>query len=534
MTHQNLARRIGSALARTAPDDVAGVLSRCTEKGSIPVKKTTPSKWIMGIAACLAAILIGSGVIYRQAHAVTSVVSLDVNPSIELEVNRNEKVLRCNALNDDAARVLAELDGGAQLNGTTLNVAVHAIIGGLVRSGYLTGDSAALLISVEDSDADRAVRLQRSLTAAADSVLQAQNTTAAVLSQTLQQDAGRTAQAKAHAISAGKAALVERIRAVNGALAYDQLASLSVEELDDLLESGAPGMPIGKEAAAQAAADCAGVARGDVTADVDSDLDDQPPHYDVDLYHPTLGKLEYRIDAFTGAVLRGTANAAQTAETDIGADAAQAAACRHAGVNPADAKFTQTVREVDDGQLTYDVEFTAGNIRYEYEIDGCTGAVLDHEQERVQAVPAGSIDAAAAKAAALKHAGVSETQTTYCHVRMEYEDGIAECWEVEFAAGTVEYEYEIGLDGAVLKSEQESHAAPSGTGDIGAAAAQSIALKHAGIRASDASEMEVERDADDGRIVYEVEFRAGQLEYEYEIDGTSGAVLKHKVERDDG
>ena len=134
---------------------------------------------------------------------------------------------------------------------------------------------------------------------------------------------------------------------------------------------------------------------------------------------------------------------------------------------------------------------------------------------------------------ALKHARVREDQTTYCHAHLEYDDGIAECWEVEFAAGAVEYEYEIALDGTVQKSEQESHAAAAGVGDIGAAGAQSIAMKHAGVRAADAAEMETDRDTDDGRIVYEVEFRAGQLEYEYEIDGASGAVLKHKVKRDD-
>lgn len=532
MIPKNRARQIGRALARTAPNDVADVLSRCTEKGSTTVKKTTPKKWIMAIAACLAVILIGSGLFYRQAHTVASVVSLDVNPSIELEVSRNEKVLRCTALNDDAKRVLAELDGGAQLNGTSLNVAVHAIIGGLVRSGYLTGDSSALLISVEDSNANRAAKLQRSLTAAADTVLQAQETPAAVLSQTLRQDADRTAQAKAHDISAGKAALVERVRALNGTLAYDRLAKLSVDELDDLLEAGAPGMPIGKDAAVQAAADYAGVARADVTADADAELDESPAHYDVTLHHPTLGKLSYQIDAYTGAVLRGTANAVQAAE-DIGAEGACAAAYKHAGVNAADAVFIETERDADDGVLTYDVAFTAGNIRYEYEIDGRTGAVLDAEKEWVQTVPTGAVDAAAAKAAALKHAGVREDQTTYCHAHLEYDDGIAECWEVEFAVGAVEYEYEIALDGTVQKSEQESHAAAAGVGDIGAAGAQSIAMKHAGVRAADAAEMETDRDTDGGRIVYEVEFRAGQLEYEYEIDGASGAVLKHKVKRDD-
>lgn len=464
----------------------------------------------------------GGGLFYRQANAVTSVISLDVNPSIELEVNRNETVLRCTAQNEDAVRVLAELDGGAQLKGTPVNVAVHAIIGGLVRSGYLTDGSSAILISVEDPDVDRAARLQHGLTAAVDTVLSEQDTPAAVLSQTLDRDAARTAQAKAHAISGGKAALVERVRALNADLAYDRLAALSVEELDELLEVGAPALPVGKAAAVQAAVDCAGVARADVTADVDTELDDVPAHYDVTLHHPTLGKLEYRIDAYTGAVLHGTANAAQTVQTDIGAEAARAAACSHAGVTVADAVFAKTEREPDDGRLIYEVEFTVGTTRYAYEIGGHTGAVLESEQETVQTLPSGAVDAAHAKAVALRHAGADRTQTTYCNAWLSYDDGVAECWEVKFAVGTTEYEYEIGLDGTALESEQKTYTA-----------AQSIAFKYAGVRAADVTEPETERDDDDGRVVYEVEFRVGTTEYAYEIDGASGAVRKHKTERDD-
>ena len=45
--------------------------------------------------------------------------------------------------------------------------------------------------------------------------------------------------------------------------------------------------------------------------------------------------------------------------------------------------------------------------------------------------------------------------------------------------------------------------------------------------------MEVELDEEDGILVYEVEFKSGNMEYSYEIDAASGAVLKHESERDD-
>ena len=99
-------------------------------------------------------------------------MSLDVNPSIELKVNRSEKVLVCTPLNEDAKAILADMGNGADLKGAKLDVAVNAIVGSLVRNGYLDSISSAIMISVEDKDTARAEKLQRELTSTVDGVLQ--------------------------------------------------------------------------------------------------------------------------------------------------------------------------------------------------------------------------------------------------------------------------------------------------------------------------------------------------------------------------
>jgi hypothetical protein len=43
----------------------------------------------------------------------------------------------------------------------------------------------------------------------------------------------------------------------------------------------------------------------------------------------------------------------------------------------------------------------------------------------------------------------------------------------------------------------------------------------------------VELDRDDGRTLYEVEFHVGRTEYSYEIDASSGAIVKAEQELDD-
>ena len=55
--------------------------------------------------------------------------------------------------------------------------------------------------------------------------------------------------------------------------------------------------------------------------------------------------------------------------------------------------------------------------------------------------------------------------------------------------------------------------------------AQRIALEHAGVSAEDATGLHAVIDIDNGRQEYDVEFRVGHLEYEYEIDASTGAVL---------
>ena len=420
MTSEKLEQRLASAVEKTAPNDVNGVLSRCEErKGTVipmTAKKTTKRKWTTLVAACLAVMLLGGGgLFYQQANAVASVVSLDVNPSIELKVNRSEKVLVCTPLNEDAKAILADMGNGADLKGAKLDVAVNAIVGSLVRNGYLTSISSAIMISVEDKDTARAEKLQRELTSTVDGVLQTSESRASVLTQTLTQDAGLTQQARENSISTGKAALVNRVLALNATLKFDALAKLSVEELKDLAEAGAPAMPIGMDAARSAAEEYAGTTAMDsVTAEVDPELDESPAHYEVDL-QTARGEFKYLVDAYTGKVFSGQKDllaavsasnettkpsgqkpASASNETtkpsaqkpapsgtvqDIGYAKAKSIALNHAGLRENQAYDMDIELDDEDGTLVYEIEFKSGNMEYDYEIDAASGAILKHETE---------------------------------------------------------------------------------------------------------------------------------------------------------
>lgn len=568
---QEIEQRLRTAMDHAAPDPWDRILASCeAQKGTvIPMSEVKKARrwWApLAVAAALAVVCCVFGLTsWRSSNAVASVVSLDVNPSIQLQVNKNEKVLSAEPLNEDAQVILEGMD----LRGTQLKVAVNAIVGSLLQNGYLDRISSAILISVEDDDALRAAQLESDLTAEVGTALQNASAGAAILSQVVSYDADLIAQAQSSSISVGKAAMIQDIQALNSALDFDALAALSVEELKQLRETGAPAMPVGKTAAASAAAAYAGVALDAVSYDVDPELDEDPAHYEVELY-TSYGEFDYYVDAWTGKVLKGPANVSNAAGSTqapsgnaaggITASKAQSIALSDAGISESDALGLRVKQDWDDGTALYEVEFRSGGAEYEYDIRVSDGAILKSERDSDDdhySVFASSgspvIGEDAAKTAALSHAGVKESDTSYISCHLEYDDGRAECYEVEFQAGSTRYEYEIGpYDGAVWKSERESHGSAatssgssipastssgstSSTGTsayIGQEAAKAAALAHAGVSASAVYEMECELERDDGIYVYKVEFKASQMEYEYKINATTGAILEVEQDRD--
>lgn len=400
MTNEKMEQRLASAVEKTAPDDVSGVLSRCeTRKGTVinmPIMKTAKRKWTILVAACLAVVLLaGGGVLYQQANAVASVVSLDVNPSIELKVNSSEKVLVCTPLNDDAKAILADMGEGADLKGAKLDVAVNAIVGSLVRNGYLSSISSAIMISVEDKNADRAQKLQQELASAVDVALQTGESKASVLTQTVQQNAELDQQARENNISTGKAALVNRVLALNSALKFEELAAFSVGELKDLIEAGAPAMPIGKDKAL----DIAVKAFGNTTSaqisysEVDAELDETPAHYEVEIITQSGEEFEYKIDAYTGVILETKREAADGTETPSGDSSfptlgstnyakVKTIILKYLGISENNIYDMDIKLEVEDGTLVYEVEFKSDHIEYSFKINAATGVVLEYEAER--------------------------------------------------------------------------------------------------------------------------------------------------------
>lgn len=511
MRNRDFEAKIKAAFEHTAPDhseQLKGLLSQCgrgAEHMNSNYNTANSSKkriplWARWTAAAAAVLVLGAGVFlgaryYSQNMVVDSQILLDVNPSIELKLNAKDTVIELSAKNDDAVRILDGMD----LKGTDLNVAVNALLGSLVKHGYIGEVSNSILVTVESEDAEHGSQLQSQLVEEIDRILAAQSIDGAVLSQNLSEDSEEQLKALSsqYGISMGKAALVRTLIATNPAYRAEDLSGLTINELNLLLASQ-------KAALSDSGINSVGAA---------SDK------------------------AF------------------IGEEKAKQAALAHAGLTEQQVTIHKVKLDFEDGQVEYEVEFFTSNREYEYDINAKTGEVLSYDTEEIRSSSssasgssssdsssgAGSsqaqrISMEKAKQIALQHAGVNASDATFYKAKLDRDDGL-EQYELKFYTSSKEYEYELrASDGAVLSYDYEeisSGASSSSSSSATASIDESQARKLAQQRAPGANITSCKLETEDGVAVYEIELRQGSTEYECEIRKSDGAVLKWKSEIDD-
>lgn len=222
---------------------------------------------------------------------------------------------------------------------------------------------------------------------------------------------------------------------------------------------------------------------------------------------------------------------------------AKTIALNHAGYTAAQATFIKVKLDREDGIQVYEVEFYVRDnaiLEYDYEINAQTGAIVDWDREVEANYTVSNIGLAAAKKAALADAGYTAAQVKFFKAKLDKEEG---CYDIEFYATanpTVEHDYKIdSKTGKILSHDTdiEGYYPSQSTGEkIGKAKAKNIALNHAGLAASKVTFTKAKLDKDDGRWVYEVEFRLRnnrRIEYDYEIDAYTGKILSWDRDYDD-
>lgn len=182
------------------------------------------------VAACFCMIVLAGGTYSYQNGRVDSVIGIDVNPSVQLSVNKKDKVLSAEALNQDGETIVQDMD----LKGVDLNVAVNAIIGSMVTNGFLDNLDNAILVTVSNDSIKKASSLRSAVVSDIKTTLEEKKLKAVVYDQQVIEEDEVKELATQYQISYGKAYFLKELIAQNPSLTMndmEELAPLTMEEI---------------------------------------------------------------------------------------------------------------------------------------------------------------------------------------------------------------------------------------------------------------------------------------------------------------
>lgn len=555
---KKIEQRLCQAVREETPNLLPQILSaRNMEKGTVidmtqalqnQKKKHTVRNWAIAAAAALV-LAVGGFAGYQYQFAVDTAVSIDVNPSIELEVNRQEKVLRATPLNDDAQTIL----DGMELEGVNLKTAVNAVIGSMVQNGYLTDEINSILLSVDNDDEAKRVALQEELTQGVNESLQQLSVNGTVFAQSLNSSAELKALAEQYGISEGKAYWVQMLTAADSTLSADVLAKLSINDLALLAEArnlkydyvgtANDTAYIGLEKAKEIAIAKAG--GGDVVS-IELDVDDGIMVYEGELIYNNV-EYDFDINALDGTILKWEEDR-NGVNIDTSNVIGKARAKEIILAKAPGAEITKLVLDEDDGILYYEGYARVDGKLYEFEVKADDGVIRKWELEsdnsgnnnsgsgststpkptatpKPTTAPSTAISMDDARALVLEKV----PGATIVKIEQDYDDG-RKIYEGEAYKGSTEYDFEIdAATGKFIKWEQDwnddhhdddHHNNTSGL--ISAEKAEQAVLN----KLPGATIRSMELDEDDGYYCYEGEAYKNGVEYEFVIDAYSGKILE--------
>lgn len=179
--------------------------------------------------------------------------------------------------------------------------------------------------------------------------------------------------------------------------------------------------------------------------------------------------------------------------SDIGKDRAKEIAFRDAGVTEEDVTRLHISRDKEDGEEVYDVEFTAEQTEYKYEIQSVDGDILSVDYE------------------AVRNLGQTDTES--------FDDN-----------GAFE---DLQEQEKMPDTKQQTQEPQTQNTDAAAQLTMEEAIKLVLDRVPGASkaDLKIEMEYDDGRYKYEGDIIYEQREYEFEIDAATGDFLEWSEER---
>ena len=239
--NKNLKEKIISSFNAETPDLKEKILNSCQNQEQIPLIIENKSKRrfnfgkLVAIACCFfmfcTGILLGKFIPNPQNEITPSTrLYLDVNPSIELVLDKNNTVISCNALNDDAEIILTDIT----LDGVNLKTAISALVGSMYIKGYLSLTDNSMLISVDSTDKINTNTFLSFVTNQVNAVFSDTEMECSIIAQGVPVDESLKNRAKENGISVGKMHLLDKIVGYMDEVTSDDILNLKDMSIKDL------------------------------------------------------------------------------------------------------------------------------------------------------------------------------------------------------------------------------------------------------------------------------------------------------------
>lgn len=248
VTEKELEVKLKKAIENTTPNVLERAKNSCRNLSTAPQKALNAKRAWRYIAAAAAAMfllaigtVIGTFINKAPDNKVFATVSIDVNPSLEIKINKKEKVLSVIPLNDDAKKVVGDMD----FEGATMELTVNALIGSMYRLGYLNEEHRTVLVSLDNKDAAKAAYLLDQLTVQISSLTETNN--GKVIANTYESTADLRKIAERYGVPESKASIIARLLAADPSWADMRLGLFNIETLTRLIASAEAGTLVSSE-----------------------------------------------------------------------------------------------------------------------------------------------------------------------------------------------------------------------------------------------------------------------------------------------
>ncbi|MFP4457627.1 MAG: PepSY domain-containing protein [Clostridia bacterium] len=509
-------------------------------------KKKRSFKPIYALAS-ISLVFIFIFVLLYQSSAIASQIYLDINPGIEISLNKSDKVVDIEADNMDE-RILNSLD----YQGKDLYKVMGKLLDELKVNGYINKDKNAILLSIESQNVDKKRVQMEQLNELIHEYFIDNDLSLVLLRQEIQEDD----EMNETNVSKGKRTFVKNLVQLEPDLESEELMEMSLEELiklsqeisldlKSIVESDEkvydyydkePSMTSYEEAIAIAFE----LTKGGVVIEIELDEDDEQLAYEIDILNGNK-EFELLIDAYSGNVLEyeeeydddiddedETAGNTDINNSILDINEISKIALRHTGSGV----ITEINLEEDDGMYVYEVKVETQTGEYEIEIDAASGKIIKIETENEYDDIKENIDEdIISKGEAIEIArGIGGSGEIEIELEQDDERYI---YEVEVKTQAGEYEIEINaVTGEIEKYDHDEDDEDDEDDEIHIdeeLADNIISLEQAkGIALSLTDKgvvIEVDLEEDNGLLIYQIEIEDGETEYEIELDAFLGEII---------